>query len=319
MLGLGLVASAGPTELKHGIQATLSILRETIESVDPEPYALRRIVHPGAGSNPIKTAFYAVFMAFYELCVRQKQSPKSPEAIAKALQSLHSRLNVSRGQIRSDNRQRNIDQTIGLIQGQFEDKEPPAVHHGSGSALRFENALRRSRIETASWECKQGLVRLNETRQRDPALLPRLVETLAAIANNADSDGAIFIGVADSETDRKRIEELDGVEARIVGARFCVGVDRELPHLSLDLEGYKRIVVDHISNSKLSSPLKEDVLSAIDCITYRGLSVLCIWVPGQSKPSTVNDGIYYREGSSTLLAEGYTKMQAVLDRFQAKS
>jgi hypothetical protein len=98
-----------------------------------------------------------------------------------------------------------------------------------------------------------------------------------------------------------------------------VGVDRELPHAGIDLERYKRRVVDHIAASALSEPLRSAVLGTIDCIDYRGRSVLCIWVPCQQEVSDVGDVVFIRRGSSTVPVEGFRAAQAVAARFNGRS
>ena len=311
-----LLATYGTTQLKNDIVGTLSVLRSTIEEVDPEANALRLIVHPTSGANPIKTAFYAVYIAFFDLCVRQRKSPRSSRDIMSSLINLQDKLNVSAGQIGSAGRKQNINIAKGLIQDSFEDKEPPDLLHGSGSSISFENALRRSIIETSAYECKQGLFRLDEKRTYDENILKIILETICAIANiGPETDGAIFIGVADKESDKLRIEFLDKITARHVGARFVVGVDRETNLLSSDLESYKGKIVNYIANSGLSQPLKAEVLARIDCISYRGMSVICIWIPAQKNYSTIADRLYIREGSSTKEAIGATAMSAVFNRF----
>ncbi|WP_157272067.1 DUF262 domain-containing protein [Azohydromonas aeria] len=308
--------SYGVDALKNAIVTIFSVIRETIEAVDESPNALRRIIHPNAGANPIKTGFYAIFMAFYELCIREGKSPFDSVRIMEALQNLQSRLHVSAGQIRSAPRAQNVAVTKGLIQAFFEERIPGVAQQGAGLAIRFENALRRSRVETAAYECKRGLLSLGSPRLPNDDLLQRLVETVCGIANiGPDSSGAIFIGVADSRQDRNRIEQLDAVRALEVGSRYVVGVDRELPHLGVDLETYKRRVVNYFSQSGLSEPLRTAVLGTIDCIDYRGLSVLCIWVPTQQEVSDVTDVIYVRNGSSTERIDGFRAGQAVAARF----
>lgn len=311
-----LLASYGATELKHHITATLSILRSTIEEVDDSAGALPRVVHPGAGANPIKTDFYAVFNAFFDLCVRQRKTPDSAAAVMEALRNLHDRLKVSAGQIRSAQRVENVNVTKGLIQDCFIDADPPALDHGAGAAIDFENALRRSRIETSAWECKQGLLDLGARRQLQAGLLDRIVETICGIANIGPSiSGALLIGVADNETDSQRVHTLDRVSPAHVGSRFVVGVDREAAILGENLEAYYRRVMAHISTSGLSNPLRSAVLAKMDCISYRGFSVICLWVPAQAAVSSVNDNVFVRRGSSTHSVSGLTETQAVLARF----
>ncbi|MBY6206873.1 MULTISPECIES: DUF262 domain-containing protein [Halomonas] len=308
--------SYGDDAIKNAVVSTFSIIRTVLESVDDSHNALRRIIHPSSGANPIKTGFYAVFMAFYDLVVRENKVPYDNHRIIESMSNLQDRLHVAAGQIRSGPREQNISATKGLIQNFFEEREPGSGLQGVGLVLRFENALRRSKVETSAYECKQGFVSLCHERNYNFDLLERLVKTVCGIANiGPQSSGAIFVGVSDDERQKNIIEELDGVNALSVGARFVVGVDRELGFSSLDLEGYKRRVVDYFASSSLSDSLKGDVLSTIDCIEYRGMSVLCIWVPSQDSVSTVDDVVFIRQGSSTVEVQGFSQQQAVVRRF----
>jgi hypothetical protein len=310
------LSTYGMTRLKHELVSTLSVLRTVIESVDGSPNAFRKTVHPKS-ANPAKTEFYAVFMAFFDLCVRQRKSPKEGHDLLGALSGVENRLEIAAGQIRSEPRQKNINVVKGLIQDHFEDKEPPALNHGSGATLQFENALRRSRIETTAFECKQGILRLDDKRAKDPDLLNRIVETICAIANlGPASNGALFIGVADKLSDKKRIEELDGIQTVNVGARYCVGIDREAKLLKVGVEEYVRAIVNHISKSGLSEPLKTAVCGAIDPIVYRGMTIVCIWIEAQKAVSSVDDKLYIRVGSETRKVDGLKQTQAVMALFE---
>lgn len=309
------LATYGATRLKHEILSTIAIIRDVIESVDNSPAAFRRIVSP-SNPNPAKTAFFAVFMAFFDLCVRQRRSPKDKAAIVRSLQSVHGKLNIAAGQIRSEPRLQNVNTIKGLIQDYFEEKDPPVLSHGAGTAITFENALRRSRIETSAFECKQGLLRLDDAHTKDPNVLNKIVNTICGIANlGPNSTGGIFVGVADKVADKERIETIYRITATHVGERFCVGVDREAAALGMSLENYHREVVRHIANSKLSEPLKTAVLSNIDCIVYRGYSVICIWIPAQKVLSDVGDIVYARLGSDTVKVEGLKQTKALMALF----
>ena len=146
--------------------------------------------------------------------------------------------------------------------------------------------------------------------------MDRIVETVCAIANlGPDSNGAVFIGVADKPADAKRAEELDGVQVATVGSRFCVGIDREAKVLRIGVEQYARNIVEHIWNSKLSEPLKTAVCSKFDTIVYRGMSVVCLWVPSQTAPSEVGEQLFIRVGSETRRVEGLKPTKAVMALF----
>lgn len=309
------LSAYGATRLKHEILSTIGIMRDVIESVDNSVAAFRRIVSQGS-PNPAKTAFYAVFMAFFDLCVRQRRSPSNNQAIVQSLTGVHEKLQIAAGQIRSEPRQQNIKVVKGLIQDAFEDRDPPALSHGAGATINFENAVRRSRIETSAFECKQGILRLDESHTPDLEILDKIVTTICAIANiGPSSNGAIFIGLADKLADKDRIEKLYKVKATHIGERFCVGVDREASALRITVENYVRNIVRHIGNSKLSEPLKSSVLRGIDCIVYRGMSVICIWIPAQQALSDIADVVYTRAGSDTIKVEGYKQIRALVTAF----
>ncbi len=177
-----LVLYGGADRISHEIKTTFSVLRETIEAYSNEFNSLRRVVSPGS-SNPIKTAFFAIFMAFYELVVHQERSPTDPKRIMHSLRNLSKDITSSAHYTKTEDREKNINKTIGLIQKYFVKKEPPVLRHGPGLALDFENSVRRSRIETPRYEFKQGLLRLSPKREFDKDLIPRLIETICGIAN----------------------------------------------------------------------------------------------------------------------------------------
>jgi uncharacterized protein with ParB-like and HNH nuclease domain len=302
-------------KLAYEIKTTFSVLRETIEAYDPESKCLRRIVNPNS-SNPIKTAFYTIFMAFFDLIIYQEHSPFAPKDIIEALENLQKKLNLSAHYTTTADREKNIDQTKGLIQKYFVKKEPSVLGYGSGLAVDFENSLNRSRIETPRYEFKQGLLRLSQGREYDDNLITVIIETICAIANlGSDSNGYLFIGVADSKKDADRIQKLDGITPVDVNGLYVVGVEREALILKINIEEYVRRLVNGIRNSQLSDHLKTQVLASIDIPLYRGHSVIRITIPAQTKMSFVDTRAFVREGSSSVEVIG-PRLLAINERFQ---
>lgn len=309
--------SVYPAELlNRELKSTFSVLSETIEKVDTSQHAFRRVVNPAAGGNPVRTPFYAVFMAFFRLIIREHKEPTDPQAILAALSDLAGRLAAARHHVSSSDRRRNIDLTMGLIQQHFAHREPPLLSHGPGLALDFENSLRRSKIETPRYEFKQGLYDLSPSRTKNASLLPRLAEIACSIANLAPrTDGYIYLGVADKREDADRVKVLDNVVPVEVGHTFVVGVDREALLFCQSIDEYVRTVVADLRRTQLSEPLKTGLLGAVDTIQYRGLSVIRLTVPGQSVMSWVGEQTYVREGSETRLATP-KQIAAITERFQ---
>src|SRR5262249_261137 len=147
----------------------------------------------------------------------------------------------------------------------------------------IDSTIRRSEIELPHYELKQGLLRLDAARKEDPDIISQVINTICAIANNGKNrSGTVIIGVADKDADDTRVKILDKIEPRKVGSRHVVGVKREAILLGLKPEDYFTKWKQGIQNSKLSSPLKEAVLSSMDYNDYFGLGVILIRVPPQN-------------------------------------
>jgi len=304
----------GEQRIREEIKVTLSVIREIIANVDPEPNALRKFINPKS-TNPIKAAFFSLFMALYDLVIVKEMSPDDSSKIMGAISGLQKRMKTTAKYSKTEDRINNIGITKGLIQSYFVRKDPPLLRHGAGLALDFENSLRRSKIETSRYECKQGLVDLSPNRQLNKKLLQKIIETLCGISNvGPDADGYLFIGVADTKQDAERVQEIDGINPIKVGSRYVVGVERELELVKCDLEAYVSKILSSIKDSEISEPLKSGLLSQIDTIEYRGLTVIRIRVPKQDSVSFLGDFAFIREGSSTIEAKG-KKLLAINSMF----
>ncbi|MEA5514859.1 GmrSD restriction endonuclease domain-containing protein [Nodularia sp. UHCC 0506] len=309
------LATYGFKKLTQDIITTFAVMRETIESYSSEPKALLRIVNPNS-NNPIRTAFYTIFMAFFDLLIRKQLSPVDPGGIMNGLRGLQKKLDLSSHYTTTEDRKSNIRQTIGLIQDCFAKQEPSALGHGVELALDLENSLRRSRIETSRYECKQGLLDLSPKRNLNKDLLERIIETICGIANlGSDSDGYIHIGITDRETDAHRIEELDTIKPIDINGRYIVGIDREAKLQNQTVEQYVRLLTNAIQNSSLSEPLKTQVLTKFDTVSYKGHSVVRITIPVQTEVSFLGEKVFTRKDSSTVEVQG-RELLAISKLFQ---
>jgi len=287
------------------VKTVFSLIRKALEETSTERFFFRSTVYPKPTSNAQKSPFFAVFMAFYQLIFKEGMTPSDGHAIVKSLNNLTDRIKVGQKHIKSEDRKENVAVVNGLIRGSFVKADVAALTHGPGMIFDFENSIRRSKTETPRYEFKQGILRLDSTRNVDKALLEALVETMCAIANaGPDADGFLFLGIADKSKDAERIKELDGIEPVDFEHVQIVGIDREAKVLGLSLDRYIRIIEDAISNSGLLDPLRTQILSSIDLVTFKGLSVLRVRIPKQTAVSFVNDACFVRNGTSTHPATG---------------
>jgi hypothetical protein len=294
------LASYGAKQLKEDITSIFSIIREIIEESDNSMYAFRNKVNGRATSNPMKIAFYTIFMAFFELMVKEGKSPTNSSAIMASVNKINSKLTRHSHHATTDDRIKNINIAKGLIQGNFVTQEPSVLRHGPGLALDLENSLKRSRIESSRYEFKQGILDLKD-RKTNSKFVDMLCKEICSLANvGPHADSYLHLGVADSIKDAKRIESLDLISPIKVGDVWVVGIEREAILLKQTVENYVNALTSKISASKLSEPLLTAVLASIDTILYKGMSIIRFRIPAQQDPSHYDGIVYGRQNSSAV-------------------
>lgn len=113
----------------------------------------------------------------------------------------------------------------------------------------------------------------------------------------------LFLGIADKPKDAARVKELDGIDPVNFEHVQIVGIDREKA-LGLQLDRYIRKLEDAVSNSGMQDPLKTQIMSSMDVVTFKGQSVLRVRIPRQTGVSFVGDACFIRNGTGTHTATG---------------
>lgn len=289
--------------IRNEIISVFSTIREIIEDYSDVQFCFRSVVYPKKTSNPLRSPFYALFMAVHELMYKEGRTPTKRKEIMQSLKGMAGRIDVGKKHIKEESRKINIKVVRGLIEEHFVKQDVRTLQHGPSMIFDFENSMRRSRTESARYEYKQGILRLDADRPKDDSHIQSTIETVCAVANvGPDADGFIYVGIADKSKDAERVRSLDGVEPVRFDDLFVVGVEREAKLLKLSIENYVRIFVDTIRASALSEPLRTQVLNGLDVINYKGRSVVRIVVPRQKDVSFVGESCFLRHLGATVTA-----------------
>lgn len=301
-------------KLEEEINTTISTILDVITENDNGKYAFKNLAIPDGKANSARTPFYAIFMAFYRLIVEEGKKPKNAKQISKALKGINKKLSRAKHHVTSEDREANINLTHGLLSKHFILANPSLVGHGQGLIIDFESAISRSKIESARYEMKQGLVNLDSKNTINKKLLEKIVEIICSMANIGPNStgGNIFIGIADDQSDAQKIENLYKQSPIILSERFVFGIERECDRLGLSIDDYMRIITDSIRNSELTPEIKADVLSNIDHINYKGKTVIWIKIPPQKQMSWIGEKTYHREDSNTVLASA--RVSTIIDK-----
>jgi hypothetical protein len=276
------VTRYGTENLKEDIKAVLSHIKNAVNAMSASDSGndknfLRKILSRDGGvSNPVKEPFYTLFMAFYELVIKESKEPFDYQSIFNAVTGLMARIKVS-STITTDKRYDNIALTKGLIQNHF--KLSSSTTRSSGSyAIDLENYLRRSKTEAPNYDFKQGLVTLNPNhRNFDNNCFEKICQNIAAMANlGKGKKGYIFLGISDQEKDTLIIETLDKISAPRFFPFGIVGLEREAKIQGITLDQYILNIKRKIRESKLPEWLKTIINTGLTPITYNDHTVLMI-------------------------------------------
>jgi len=311
-----LLSTYGEDRLRSEIKFCIEQI-DLIARAGAANYSLRSIVFKNRTTNPFPTVFANIFLAIHELIFKEHLLPANRVGAKEAISNIHSRLNTQRDALGPEERKANINTVKGLIRDHFVTADVSKAAYGVRRELDIENTLRRSQIETPKFEFKQGLLRLDQSRERDEGVVTKVLQTVCAIANiSPTSNGAVFIGVADDEADSQRISDLDGVTPVQVGNRWVVGISREAKILGLSPEQYYQLWREKIGTSQLSTQLKADILSNLDFCEFKGQQMIIITIPSQKEVSLLGDEIFVREGDKTVKASA-EKILAISNRFRS--
>lgn len=86
------------------VKKVFSVLRDLIEASSGARFHFRDTVYPKPTSNAQKQAFYAVFMAFHDLIMRQGQLPSAHERIIPSLNNMSGSIRIGQKHIKTEDR-----------------------------------------------------------------------------------------------------------------------------------------------------------------------------------------------------------------------
>lgn len=269
------------------------------------------------GQESIVRRATSILIALHELVIGQGKRISDYSGLQKALKDLSSRIEWGRKATAPDERRKNIDAVKGIIDTHFvPDPKLSKDIYSNHTTVDIDAVIRRSEIELANYELKQGLLTLTEDAKVDPDIVDKVVKTICAIANiGPNSTGKLLIGVTDKKQDAERAKKLDKIEPKKIGKRYVVGVNREATRLGISTEQYFSKWKDGIKKSALTPELRDTILSSMDFNSFYGLGVIVITIPPQQALSYVGDDLYWRNGDSTELANGAKQIAGIAARF----
>jgi len=283
----------------ENLQKTIQQTFDTFEELFEDAGSFRKLLKNVSARHGTSRYFQVVFLALYELVFIEKLKISNAAGVLKSLSGLDRHVDISTGgNWAATNRSRNIEVVKGLIRKHFKSNpDDPVAQVGR---TEFVNLLTRSKTEAASYDFKQGLHRLDDSKRFDESAFEGVLQTICALANlGKDKIGYVVLGVADKKQDADRIRSIYGNSAKKVGNFHVVGIDREAAfHTNMDK--YMQFIGDKISMSGLSDEIRIRVAARLAPVDYLGMTSLVIRVEAGKEPCLLGDKVYRRVGAQTV-------------------
>ena len=239
--------------------------------------------------------------------------------MAEALDGLGERMEISEGGVWSVADKRDVFAFVDSIIGRyFASGGTGGIEH---AGARFESVLASAVTEQSAFEIKQGFLRLDQAHKFDDDAFARAIRTATAIANRGPRDpgGYVIYGVADTEKDAARVEELWGTTAVRYRDFHVVGTEHELNHLGKSKDAFFADLASRIRRLPVPLAFANDLLRDLTPVYYRRGHIVWIFkVAGASHAVTYGGAFYDRIGPNTEKVPP-ERLQAFMARFFASA
>jgi len=256
-------------------------------------------------------SFQVLFLAFYDLIVRENMKISSYTKLAFALKGIgDSYLTPNAEKLhQSKKREIAVDAIKGVIRKHFvkRDSNDPILSNG---VVKLESLLSRSRTENSSYDFKLGFHRLDNNGEFDEKAFEKVLKSLTAIVNSGKgTTGYIVVGVADTERDAARFKQYYNSTSILFKTFHVTGVDKEAQKYS-SFEEYRSKIEARIKNSKITPQCYRNyLLRNIDFFNYYDKSILILEIKADEEPAEYDGQLYQRQGTSTELVPVDQKKQ----------
>lgn len=284
---------------------TMDVITTIIERSD-QAWARWTITQQNPRSIP--RYFQAIFIPIYELIAFDKLQVNDFSGLVRQLKGFWDRdLAVpGGGGVWGANRKRPLfDSVKAILRPYFASTDDPYDEQVRQHASQFKATLQMALTEQALFELKQGFTILLAPFAFDDDAFEKVLRTASAMANTAPgTEGWIFFGVADEQSDADRVKALHGVEPVILSKFLVTGTAHELQHLGRSIDEQMRWLVDRIRRSKLNKQFGSSLAQTLTPFEYAGRLIWSLNPKGDDDPIDWDDRFFERIGNSTIEVTG---------------
>lgn len=299
---------------KYGFDNLINNFRKVFDSIqtvlEKANKTFKMLIFNDEKASGAVRSFQVVFLAFYELMVRDDKEINDINALLNDLDGIGRRnlKNIAGDEWNAKYRIEKIRAIKGIIDKDFKQRKGNDIA-SENWVSRLENLLQLSMTEGCQYDFKQGFYTLdnksNSNKNKfDSDLIKKCLKTLTAQVNKEPhTKGYIICGVSDKKSDAERIKTIYGIDYKTYNdSRFFIsGLNGEIERYhNNNPESYLRKIKDAIrANKDIDEYTKTYVLTHMKFVSYYGLNVLILSLESKDNPIAYNDSYYIRENDET--------------------
>lgn len=275
----------------------------------------RNLVYSEAYSEGLVRTYQVVFLAFFELLIKEKMIVCNYDKLIKTLDHIAQNhlKGISGSNWNSKTRIQKILAIKGIIEPCFKKRKGGDVAKENW-ILELDNIIRLSRIEGTQYDFKTGFHDL-ETGELNKKLVSKIVEILTAEVNKGpETKGYVIVGITEGA---EALEKFQKIYTTKSGAKF-EGTDFYITGVQHEIDKYyggsgdklQDEIMSAIQKTPVEENVKTEIMTNFRMAKYGDYDIVVFELSSHGKPVLYNDTIYVRKGNQTKPISGVTAMLA---------
>ena len=312
------IAEKGDENIIKSFCHTFSVLLDVLYGAKKD---FSSLVFTKEEAEGLVRTFQVVFLAFYEVVVREQKVIAEKNKLIKSLDGIGTRIlkGIGTALWNADTRNTFIQAVKGVINPFFKKAEGDDVGKDNW-ALEIDNILRLSTMEGSQYDFKMGIHNLSDG-VLNKELIKKLIKILTATVNKEpDTKGYVIVGICESENSFNEYKRFYATEhgKRYQNTQFYItGIDEEVKKFySGSYDKFQNEIINVIRKEPVDEEIKRYILTHMRFPRYYDVTLMLLELKSGHSPVTYADDYYERQGNNAILVTGVKAIKAVEARFE---
>lgn len=269
----------------------------------------RNLVYNDDYSEGLVRTYQVVFLALFELLIKDKMIVSNYNELLKSLDSiaLHHLKGISDSSWKATTRYQKIQAVKGILLPFFKKKVGSDVAKENW-IFELDNIIRLSRIEGTQYDFKMGFHNLS-TGAFDEELVQKIVEILTAEVNKGpNTKGYVIVGITEGEKSFEMFRKHYGTSKGEKFERtdfFITGIQDEIKKYYGGSGGkMQNEILKTIRKAPVESSVINEIMTNFRMVKYRDNDILVFELSSHKDPVLYDDTLYVRNGNQTKPISG---------------